>query len=50
MDNESKLGLLRINLYGAAQMLTGDDADSFWKLIDEIILLRPDPPQEGSER
>ena len=30
------VALLRIELYSAMQMLTGDDLASFWKLIREI--------------
>jgi len=40
MENEEKLALLRINLYAAAQALKGEEADQFWQLIDEIVVLR----------
>ena len=37
---DQRLMLLRIQLYAAMQMLTGEDADEFWKLIDEIVSLK----------
>lgn len=40
--NEEKLLLLRVNLYGAAQLLKGDDAKAFWELMDEVMMLKPD--------
>ena len=41
--NEEKLMLLRIQLYGAAQLLKGEDAEAFWELINEIVSIRPAP-------
>ena len=36
---DQRLFRLRIELYTAAQTLTGEDADYFWQLINEIALL-----------
>lgn len=36
MNDKEKLVLLRMQLFTAAQTLTGDDADTFWQLIDDI--------------
>ena len=41
--NEEKLMLLRMQLYVAAQVLKGEDAEKFWALIDEIVTIRPAP-------
>lgn len=32
---------LRMELYAAAQTLKGEDLEEFWKLIDEIVSIRP---------
>ena len=36
---DPRLLRLRVELYTAAQMLTGEDAEEFWKLIHEIVTL-----------
>jgi len=33
---DPRLTRLRVELYSAAQMLKGEDAEEFWKLIDEV--------------
>jgi len=38
---------LRIELYAAAQQLTGVNAEEFWQLIAEIHTLRPQRPAGG---
>jgi hypothetical protein len=40
MNNKDKLAFLRIQLYTAAQTLIDEDAEEFWKLIDEMEALR----------
>lgn len=37
---------LRIELSTAAQTLTGEDADEFWKLIDEVQAMKIIRPKE----
>lgn len=37
---DQRLIRLRIELYAAAQSLTGEDAKYFWNLIDEINSIR----------
>ena len=43
---------LRVELYSAAQMLKGEDAEEFWKLIGEInsirVICQPSP-QTGED-
>ena len=34
------LRLLAVELYAAAQMLKGEEAEEFWKLIDQIQMIR----------
>ncbi len=46
---DPRLFRLRVELYTAAQMLKGEDATYFWKLISEIVALRPRvPPRDSS--
>ena len=42
-NNEEKLMLLRVNLYGAMQLLKGEELEEFWALIDEIASQKPQP-------
>jgi hypothetical protein len=37
MSNEQKLALLRINLYGAMQLLKGAEAVQFFDLLREVL-------------
>ena len=41
MSDQEKLLLLRVQLYGAVQLLKGEELRGFWALIDEIQSLRP---------
>lgn len=40
MDNKDKLVLLRVQLYGAAQLLKGEEANEFWALLEEVQRIR----------
>ncbi len=44
-SSEFKLMLLRLQLFTAMEMLSGDELAEFWKLIDEVEACRP-PSQE----
>lgn len=37
-----KLALLKVQLFTAMQMLTGDALKQFWEIIDEVQASRPD--------
>ena len=49
IENEQALMMLRVNLFGAAQVLKDDDAREFWKLIDDVVKVRClyDPDWKG---
>jgi hypothetical protein len=56
-DMDPRLIRLRVELFTAAQELTGEDADEFWKLIGELRSfqtnlrwLRAAPPAPAPER
>lgn len=41
MSAETKLLLLRVQLFGAIHELSGEDAAGFWALIDDVHACRP---------
>ncbi len=43
VDVDTVLMQLRIQLYGASQLLKGEALAKFWELIDELELVRPTP-------
>jgi len=40
MNNETKLALLRVQLFTAMQELRGTELAEFWKLIDDVNACR----------
>lgn len=50
MDTDSRLLILRAELYAAVQTLKGKDAIEFWKLINEIHSMESLIFEQGTTR